>query len=437
MDQGEEKPSANRSEQWNARYRELEAFKAEHGHCSVPQKLGTLGGWVNSQRTARNSGTLTEERVRKLDDIGFNWGTARGRRGTPMSWDDRLAELITYKTEHGHCNIPQSLGSLGKWVDNQRHQKRKGKLSDERVRKLNDIEFQWSPHNSLPTWDERLVELVQFKADHGHCGVSRRKMKSLAAWVESQRSRRKKGKLAEDRIKKLDVLGFEWNPGARGPNPYGRDPPSSERPPTEGGDRLRSDVPARAGTCGPGRPSSSAGVAHPSEGGPSPSERPPTRSADRPRLDADARATTGGGPARDERMEVATPPAAAEAAAVVVTIREPRRTSGRTPEPAVRHCDHEPPTWDECLDELLKYKAEHGHCKVPLSHATLGKWVATQRERVQKLDRIGFDWGTARCQEPNQVYATVIEAKRKGASIPSAKKASVSNVDEPLEEAEI
>lgn len=158
-------PLVHRQEQWNARFRELENYKAEHGNCSVPQKLGTLGGWVNSQRTARNSGTLPEERVRKLDEIGFNWGTARGRRGTPQSWDERLGELMEYKAEHGNCNIPQSQGSLGKWVDNQRHQKRKGKLSEERVRKLVALGFEFCPHKTLPTWDERLVELVQYKAE--------------------------------------------------------------------------------------------------------------------------------------------------------------------------------------------------------------------------------------------------------------------------------
>ena len=311
---------------------------------------------------------------------------------------------MKYKAEHGHCNIPQSTGSLGKWVDNQRHQKRKGKLSEERIRKLNNVGFEWSPHNSLPTWDERLVELMEHKADHGHCSVSKKKkQKSLATWVESQRSRRKQGKLSEARIKKLDVLGFEWRP--------------SERPTTTRGDQPRSDAGARAVARGPGRPSSLSTrlPAHPNEGGPSSSERPPTAGGDRARSDADVlRATAGGGPAREEGTEDAVPPAAAEAAAVVVMIREPRRTSGRTPKPAVRYREHELPTWDESLDELRKFKAEHGHCDVPLSHATLGEWAATQRERVQKLDEIGFEWGTARRQESGQGYATLLEAQHRG-----------------------
>ncbi|EJK72256.1 hypothetical protein THAOC_06225, partial [Thalassiosira oceanica] len=133
--------------------------------------------------------------------------------------------------------------------------------------------------------------------------------------------------------------------------------------------------------------------------------------------------TAGGGPAREERTEDATPPAAVEAAAAVV-IREPRRTSGRTPKPAVRYRDHEPPTWDESLDELMKYKAEHGNCNVPRTHDTLGEWVATQRERVQKLDQIGFDWGTARRQGPGRVDATLIEAKHRGATKAVTEKAS-------------
>ena len=38
---------------WDVRFKELTAFKLEHGHCNVPQKYPTnksLGIWVNKQR---------------------------------------------------------------------------------------------------------------------------------------------------------------------------------------------------------------------------------------------------------------------------------------------------------------------------------------------------------------------------------------------------
>ena len=48
-------------------------YKAKHGHCNVPTRQGSLGKWVNNQRSAYTKGKLSVERVRKLDDIGFGW----------------------------------------------------------------------------------------------------------------------------------------------------------------------------------------------------------------------------------------------------------------------------------------------------------------------------------------------------------------------------
>ena len=102
-------------DQWDEWFRELDAFKAKHGHCNVPQKQGPLGVWVHSQRPKK--GKLSEDRAQKLDDLGFNWGTRRGPRGT---WDERLGALTDYKSQHGHCNIPQRQGPLGSWASSQR-----------------------------------------------------------------------------------------------------------------------------------------------------------------------------------------------------------------------------------------------------------------------------------------------------------------------------
>ena len=66
------------------------------------------------------------------------------------------------------------------------------------------------------------------------------------------------------------------------------------------------------------------------------------------------------------------------------------------------------PTWDKRIDELVKYKKENGHCKVPQGPQSgpLGTWVKHQRsnrdklpeERVQQLDFLGFDWGPRKNQ---------------------------------------
>ena len=65
--------------------------------------------------------------------------------------------------------------------------------------------------------------------------------------------------------------------------------------------------------------------------------------------------------------------------------------------------------WSLWYQELFSYKAQHGHCSVPIrSGGKLGKWVSTQRQayntmhsgektsntpaRLQLLQDIDFDW---------------------------------------------
>ena len=55
-------------------YKALVAYKREHGDCLVPQKWPEnppLGSWVAQRRYQTSK--LTEEQIRKLDEIGFVW----------------------------------------------------------------------------------------------------------------------------------------------------------------------------------------------------------------------------------------------------------------------------------------------------------------------------------------------------------------------------
>jgi hypothetical protein len=56
---------------WNKRYMELVKYKQKNGHCNVPFKNGSLGGWVKTQRTLFRSKELMEDRYEKLVGIRF------------------------------------------------------------------------------------------------------------------------------------------------------------------------------------------------------------------------------------------------------------------------------------------------------------------------------------------------------------------------------
>ena len=143
-------------------------------------------------------------------------------------WSERLVELREYNNKKGHCNVPQSQGPLGLWVKIQRSEYRKKKLgkqtalTDERVAALDALGFEWDgrkggkPKDGL--WNERLVELREYKKEKGHCNVPR-SQGTLGVWVRSQRrlyQKREAGEqtpLTDERVAALDALGFEWGTG--------------------------------------------------------------------------------------------------------------------------------------------------------------------------------------------------------------------------------
>ena len=141
---------------WNDLHRLLVEYEAEHGNCLVPTvypKNQALGTWVANQRAQyrlRREGKhsfLTEERIKKLEDLGFEWSPLGN------SWDDRYDELDVYKNKHGNCLVPHHYPdnkALGKWVDKQRTQyrlRREGKqtpLTEDRIKLLDEVGFVWS-----------------------------------------------------------------------------------------------------------------------------------------------------------------------------------------------------------------------------------------------------------------------------------------------------
>lgn len=129
---------ATREERWQAQYAALCAYREEHGHCNVPRSYGSIGRWVNNQRTRYKNGDLSKEHITQLKSIGFCWNKHN------TAWEKQFAALRTYKKKHGHCNVPQSYKSLGKWVHAQRTRYKNGNLSASRICKLEFIGFRWT-----------------------------------------------------------------------------------------------------------------------------------------------------------------------------------------------------------------------------------------------------------------------------------------------------
>jgi len=146
---------------WEAKLKDLVTYKKKHGNCFVPaREYKTLGYWVDNQRQQYRlfqdgeKAKITEERIDKLEDMGFVWDASHltGAQVDDEAWDLRFNELAAYEEKHGDCLVPQRYKpnkQLATWVKTQRKQYRllqEGKTSsmtDERIAQLEDIGFKW------------------------------------------------------------------------------------------------------------------------------------------------------------------------------------------------------------------------------------------------------------------------------------------------------
>ena len=117
------------------------------------------------------------------------------------SWEERFNELVGYKEKTGNCNVSQSQGALGNWMNTQRQIYNKENLSQERTIQLEDIGFNWGTRKQKShseRWEERFKELVGYKEKTCNYNVPKRQG-ALGRWVQGQRRLYKKGKLPQER----------------------------------------------------------------------------------------------------------------------------------------------------------------------------------------------------------------------------------------------
>jgi hypothetical protein len=197
---------------WDERLGQLADFAVQHGHANAVQDNGApsaLVNWLSHQRFLHERGQLDPERVRRLEALGFRW------TATDATWHQRLAELAAFRQQHGHSHPPHRVNGrttvLAAWCVEQRTARKRGQLTADQIRLLDDLAFPWSLRD-IP-WDHRMAELRDFHRQHGHCRVPQTSSPgSLSAWLHHQRQARREGSLTEEQIRQFDALGFEWEP---------------------------------------------------------------------------------------------------------------------------------------------------------------------------------------------------------------------------------
>jgi hypothetical protein len=225
---GAKRTTRNQDARWERHFVELLAFHKQHGHYRANRKIPDqkeLAVWILNQRRFQRKGKLRPDRQKRLEEAGLQW------KAPSLAWDRRYAQLVAFKNQHGHCDVPSlwpENPQLASWVHIQRQKRKHGILKEERRCKLDDLGFTWvaqlrqgyfpgsmqhRQEQFNQQWDAHFLALKQFKERHGHCrvpGNSGDSLYSLSVWVVTQRMLARRGLLSGDRRERLDTLGFEW-----------------------------------------------------------------------------------------------------------------------------------------------------------------------------------------------------------------------------------
>ncbi|MFE6977153.1 Helicase associated domain protein [Streptomyces sp. NPDC057682] len=288
---------------WTTTYQEVKRLARQQGHFAFDRSVLTSHGtvvlnWCTMQRSRRNGGKLSPQRIELLTAIGFPWDAAQDRwvrryrelkstydqRGSLLrlpdsrearwlevqraaylkdrlapwqielmkkvgidfanrrdaAWHTTLRTLAKFHAQNGHWVVPEDLVTadgvrVRSWVRAQRSHKKKGVLAPEYVKLLNEINFLWDPFQER--WDKHCAELQTFRAANGHLNIPAGALKN---WLYQQRKKLRQGSLPADAQRRLSAIDAFWHD----PQAHGSGKPRAEQPatadgrrPTAGGDR--------------------------------------------------------------------------------------------------------------------------------------------------------------------------------------------------------
>ncbi len=226
-----------RQDAWNMMYELAKKYYEHYGNLKVPKKFKTkngyetdekgykLGIWINTQRTNYNKSILSEDKIKKLEEIGMIFENAY-----EAFWNKMYELAKKYYEHYGDLKIPNKFKtlngyevdekgySLGFWISNQRVKYKNGTLSEDKIKKLEKIGMMFENVND-DTWNKMYELAKKYYEHYGNLKIPRffktingyetdEKGCNLGLWITTQKTNYNKSILSEDRIEKLEEIGM-------------------------------------------------------------------------------------------------------------------------------------------------------------------------------------------------------------------------------------
>jgi hypothetical protein len=216
---------------WAVRYASVAAWAAAHGGCTkIPRYAGKgtaaelsnkeqqherqLGNWVKVNKDQLLQGKpkpLTDARRAQLEALSYVW------RDGDAGFEHGQQQLAAYAAAHAWgAHVPRAASDadwpgaavLREWLKMQRLRHEHGTLTPERAAALDALGVIWDVDDA--EWEAHRVQLATYAAANGGVTTGLSATNILARWVRTQREWREMGRLKQERVDKLDAMGFVW-----------------------------------------------------------------------------------------------------------------------------------------------------------------------------------------------------------------------------------
>ena len=146
----------SRVRQWEKLYKSAEIYFNEHGNLNAPAGYKTADGyslkeWLRTQRNNRTKGTLSNDKIERLNKIGIDWLSPAAR-----NWETYFSACEKYYMTYGNLEIGTTYTDenglcIGRWLKKQRKNKAKLKINGEngnQIKRLESIGIAWKNSNT-------------------------------------------------------------------------------------------------------------------------------------------------------------------------------------------------------------------------------------------------------------------------------------------------
>jgi hypothetical protein len=190
---------------WEYNYSTLEKF-IENNDRLPNIRERPLYNWILTQRTSYQRGSLSREKIKKLETLQYWLWNCRDAK-----WEYRYQELLKHIRLTGHFPTKFGNGVLYKWTKYQKKLEDSGLLDKWKTELLQNI-VEWPYWDYTKKYDPWTENYISLKLQTGRIEIVSNGSSDLANWINVQKKMYRKNLLPVEKIRLLETLkDWSWN----------------------------------------------------------------------------------------------------------------------------------------------------------------------------------------------------------------------------------